>query len=332
MSSSPLESVHPRTAADPVDALRDAEARLFRVHGLAVRERWLSLARPKIRARVLESGEGPPVLHVHGGGTFGAVSVPLAAALPGRRHLLLDRPGFGLSERADVYPDFRARSIELLVSTLDALELDSVDIVANSIGAGMAMWLALAHPSRVRSLAFVGGAAMLPGPELPFVLRLLAMPVIGPLLLALERPSPAQVRAFLRRFGHDPDAVEPALQAVVLAAERVPTHAVAWRELLQATISWKGQRPGLVLTQEELRAIACPVAFAWGAKDPMVDARDGRAAAEQMRDARFEVVGTGHAPWLDDAAGVARAIEPVLAPRGERADSSLRARGARSGG
>jgi pimeloyl-ACP methyl ester carboxylesterase len=99
---------------------------------------------------------------------------------------------------------------------------------------------------------------------------------------------------------------------VLLAAERVPAYARAWRELLKATISWKGQRPGLILTTDELRRIACPVAFAWGRHDPMVSVDDGRAAAAHIPGARFEVVGTGHAPWLDDAAAVARAIESTL--------------------
>ncbi len=302
--------------ADPIVAFRDAEAELCGRHGVSARDVWLTLERPACRVRVLEIGEGPPALHVPGGDTPGALFAPLAAALPGRRHLLLDRPGFGLSEPAPAFPDFRGRSVELLVSVLDALEIDRADLVANSIGAAMALWLTLAHPDRVRCLALTGGVAMLPGPPLPFILRLLAMPGIGTLLLSAERPSPAQVRNLLKRFGHDPDATEAAVHALLLAAERLPTHDRAWRELLRATISWRGQRPGLVLTEEELERIDCPVVFAWGSDDPMVSVGDGRAAAARMRDARFEVVATGHAPWIEDARGVARAIEPVLEPTG----------------
>lgn len=300
-------------AADPAAAVRDAEARVMAELGIEARERWLT--RPAMRARVLEVGDGPPTLHVHGGGGFGALHAPLAAALPGRRHLLLDRPGFGLSERVDQHPGFRRRSVDLLVSVLDALELDRVDLVGNSIGAGMGLWLALEHPDRVRSLAFVGGAAMLPGPPLPFLLRLLAMPGLGPLLIRMDRPSPRQVRSVLSRFGQDPDAVSPAMRDLILAVERHPTYAVAWAEILAASISWRGQRPGLILTPEELSSVPHPVAFAWGARDPMVALEDGRAAAAAMRDARLEVTGIGHLPWLDDAAAVASAIEPVLAPR-----------------
>lgn len=299
--------------SDPITELRDAEARLFRKHHLDVRERWLDLPSPRVRVRVLETGDGPPTLHLPGGPCPGAVHASLAAAMPGRRHLLLDRPGFGLSDPLDLVPDVRGRSVELLVALLDALDIASVDIVGNSMGAGMGLWLTVAHPARVRSLALVGGAAMLPGPPVPFVLRLLAMPIIGRALLAFERPSRKQVRTLFRRFGHDPDRADPELLDVMLATERVPAYARAWRDCLLATIDWRGQRPGLLLSAEELRGITCPVSFAWGADDPMVSAADGRAAAAHVPNARFEIVGTGHAPWLEEAAAVARAIEPALA-------------------
>lgn len=294
------------------DRLRCAEHRLFDALGVEARELWLTLERPRMRVRVLEIGEGPPVVHVHGGGSLGSVHAPLAAALPGRRHLLIDRPGFGLSDHVPVHPEFRRRSIEFLIAALDALGLESVDVVANSIGSAMSLWLALEQPSRVRSLGFAGAVAMLPGEGVPLVLQLLATPVLGPFIMSLERPTPRQVRAFLTRFGHDPDTVDPLIHEVILAAERVPNYAVAWRELLRATISVRGQRPGLQLTDDELRRIRCPVAFAWGSRDPMVGEQTGRSAAAALPNATFTVAGIGHGPWLDDPDAVARALEPVL--------------------
>src|SRR5690606_19604496 len=113
-----------RLTTDPSSSYRDAERSLFVDLGLAGRERTVRLADGGARVRVVEIGEGPVALHVHGGGAFGALHAPLVAALPGRRHILLDRPGFGLSERAQVAPDFRGRSVRMLTSILDALELD----------------------------------------------------------------------------------------------------------------------------------------------------------------------------------------------------------------
>lgn len=316
MTTTAMDMVRSERVTDPVEAFRGAEARLFRELGIEAREIWLDLERPRMRARVLEIGEGPPVLQIHGGGGWGSLHAPLAAALPGRRHLLLDRPGFGLSDLVDLRQDVRPRSVELVLSTLDALGLDEVDIIGNSFGSAMAMWFALEHPERVRSLGFAGGAAMLPGPDVPFVLQLLAAPVVGPLFLRLERPSPKQVRNLLQRFGQNPDTVLPAMHALVLAAERVPAYGRAWAEILQATISVTGQRPGLILTVEELARITCPVAMAWGSNDPMVDLDTARAAEAVLPNATLTVTGIGHLPWLDDADAVGRALEPVLTPTG----------------
>src|SRR3712207_9527627 len=74
-----------------------AERRLFEVYGLEVQSRFLELRDPPIRTRVMESGEGAPVVLVHGGGGVGATWAPLMARLSGVRLLVVDRPGFGLS-------------------------------------------------------------------------------------------------------------------------------------------------------------------------------------------------------------------------------------------
>src|SRR5262245_25057180 len=74
----------------------DAESKLWQHYGLAARERFVDIDRPHARLRVLESGSGSPVLLIHG--TVGPGSWPsLVARIPGRRSLVLDRPGWGLS-------------------------------------------------------------------------------------------------------------------------------------------------------------------------------------------------------------------------------------------
>lgn len=200
----------------------------------------------------------------------------------------------------------------LLTNVLEGLGLAEVDIVAHSIGATIATWFAVARPERVRSLAFVGFPANLGEGSAPFVFRLLGVPVIGPLMLAMEPPSEGQARTLLRRFGHS--GLAPLVYELLAAAERVPAYAPAWRELLAATVGLRGIAPGVTVPWEALRALRCPVAFAWGSGEPMGEERHGRALAALLGDAPFTIAGIGHLPWLEDAGAVARAIEPVLAP------------------
>ena len=60
-----------------ISEFESAERRLFEVYGLEVESRFLELRDPPMRARVLETGEGAPVVLVHGGGGVGATWAPL---------------------------------------------------------------------------------------------------------------------------------------------------------------------------------------------------------------------------------------------------------------
>lgn len=61
-------------------------------------EHRVDLARLGINVRVMEVGEGPPAVFIHGATVAGPSWADLAARLPGVRCLLVDRPGCGRSE------------------------------------------------------------------------------------------------------------------------------------------------------------------------------------------------------------------------------------------
>ena len=81
--------------------LRHAEAALFAHHDVEVSERFVELADPPLRVRVLEAGTGDPLLLVHGSGMAASTWAPLLAELRDRRVIAPDLPGFGLSDRYD---------------------------------------------------------------------------------------------------------------------------------------------------------------------------------------------------------------------------------------
>lgn len=303
------------TTTDPATAYRAAERALLSDLGVVGKERFIELKDPAMRLRVVEWGEGPPLLHIHGGGAFGALHAPLAAALPGRRHILLDRPGFGLSERAPLLPHIRTHSVAMLHGLLDALGLEQVDVSGNSLGGAMALWLALDErgAKRVKSIGFVGGIAMVGEIPSPFFFRLMATPVVGDLFLALEPPSMKQVRSFYARFGHPPDTLHLAMLDMLLQSELFGHFNLAWKDVIRATNSFRGFLPGVEIMNGELANVRCQVAFAWDRGDPMVPEAVGRNVAGILG-APFTLVGDGHCPWLNDAGGVATAIEPVLTP------------------
>src|SRR5215218_9527607 len=130
--------------------------------------------------QVLELGTGAPLLYVHGGLSTASDVVPILRALATNSRLLaVDRPGHGLADPFDYRCiDLLDHGRTFLRDVVDALELPTVDIVANSLGALLSVAFALDAPSRVSRLALVGapfGVTRRPPP----VMLPLGLPFIG---------------------------------------------------------------------------------------------------------------------------------------------------------
>ncbi|MFN2540084.1 MAG: alpha/beta fold hydrolase [Mycobacteriales bacterium] len=119
--------------------------------------------------RYHEAGSGPPLLMLHGSGP--GVSgwrnyrhnLPVFAAH--FRCLVLELPGFGVSDPSDQHPMLGAPAAVLRF--LDGLGLQQVDAIGNSMGGIVCAQVALAQPERLRRLVTIGGLGrnlLSPGP------------------------------------------------------------------------------------------------------------------------------------------------------------------------
>jgi pimeloyl-ACP methyl ester carboxylesterase len=88
------------------------------------------------------------------------------------------------------------------------------------MGALWMLWLALDRPDRVASMITMGCPALIAGTSAPLPMRLLSVPWLGPLMMALQRPSPRQVQRTLAAAGIDLAAF-PELRDLALALERL---------------------------------------------------------------------------------------------------------------
>lgn len=302
--------------SDAVRSFERAEQRVFARYRVAVTTRFLELREPPLRVRVLECGDGPPLLLVPGDGAIAAAWAPLLAELPGRRAIVLDRPGFGLGAGFDYRgADLRRHGVAVLRSLLDALGLDAAPIVGSSGGGQWSLWLALEEPARVRALAPMGiPAVCLPGFRPNANMRLVSMPGLGRLMFALPSPSPKATgkmlaRADARLLDH------PELVETYHAAMRLPGYGQAAAAIFRRSLQLGGAaRRTLVLTDEELARIAQPVLFVWGDREALGGPEIARRATELMPNARVEVVEDAwHHPWLADPPRVARLLLEFLA-------------------
>jgi pimeloyl-ACP methyl ester carboxylesterase len=120
--------------------------------------------------RYYDTGDGPTLLFLHGSGpgvtgwrNFRGVLPAFAAHF---RCLILEFPGFGVSDDFGGHPMIGAQGAT--ASFIDALELDRVDIIGNSMGGGVGINYAIQHPDRVRRLVTIGGIGtnvFSPGPS-----------------------------------------------------------------------------------------------------------------------------------------------------------------------
>lgn len=288
----------------------EAEARVFGQYGLTVTARLLSLARPRVQLRLLEAGQGEPVVFLHGFSHCAAHWAPLVSRLAGVRSLMLDLPGHGVAEAVDYRGlDLRAWFKETLIGCLDAVGLEEVRVVGHSQGAMLALWLALDAPPRVRSVVAIGTPAVAFGARLDG-LRMLARRGLGRLLLSLPMPAPAYRGILAGTMGAGALRAHPDLVRPTYLATHRPGYGLTvstyLREMFRGA---RAQPPRYVLSDGDLRRVAQPVLVLWGQDDTAFQAiAEAQARAALIPHGAFEVAPGGHEPWLDDADSCSRLI------------------------
>lgn len=109
------------------------------------------------RIAYLDAGDGPPVVLLHGfGGSMWQWEYQQAALSANLRVITPDLLGSGLSDKPDLdyTPD---ELLDFLVEFLNALQIRRAALIGNSMGAGLAVGMALDHPDRVTSLVLISG-------------------------------------------------------------------------------------------------------------------------------------------------------------------------------
>jgi pimeloyl-ACP methyl ester carboxylesterase len=267
------------------------------------------------RAHVLEKGEGPPVVLLHGTGNAAGFLLPLLDELHGVRAIAPDLPGVGLSDPIELPADrYRETAVAWLDRLLDTLELDATTLVGHSGGGVWALWYALAHPDRVRRLVLIGPPA-LPKTSCPLPMRLVATPGVGALLPRLAPPTPKSVLRLASVMGEQATlARRPDLIDLLVALGRDPvTDRAAKAEIRLlvspfALLSRSGFRGRSRVRPDELRQVAMPTLIVWGERDPLGGVAVARAITDLIPHARLEVLPTGHGPWLGEPAKTAATI------------------------
>jgi pimeloyl-ACP methyl ester carboxylesterase len=124
--------------------------------------RAMTVAGRRVHLADRGSGEGPPLLLIHGlGGRWQNWLENIPRLAQHRRVVAIDLPGFGRSQMP-TQPISIAGYASALDRVCDLLELDAAVVVGNSLGGLVATELALRFPDRTSALVLVAAACLAP--------------------------------------------------------------------------------------------------------------------------------------------------------------------------
>ncbi|MGY5053447.1 alpha/beta fold hydrolase [Streptomyces sp. 900105755] len=246
---------------------------------------------------VAETGEGPVLVMLHGGGP-GASGVSnyhqnLAALARHFRVVLPDQPGFGGSYRpteADLAErSITAITVDALFQALDALGIDGFHLLGNSLGGAAALAMAQQRPERVRRLVLMAPG----GGWLPF----------GPTPTEGQKemfryyhgggPSEKKMAAFIRTMVYDHRQFGADVVKARYEASLDESH-IDFYHRYNAAFARRG---GMDPLWRDLHRIAAPTLLLWGRDDRTITLDGAQLMLRQIQDVQLHVFGRcGH--WV----------------------------------
>lgn len=263
------------------------------------------------RIAYLDEGQGSPLILIHGyGGSMWQWEYQqvLAAHF---RVITLDVIGSGLSDKPDL--DYRPDTlIESVRAFMDTLDLSTAALVGNSMGAGIAIGMALNHPQRVDRLVLIDGL-----PD--HVRERLASPL-------MRRAVDSHLPGWLIRVGN---WLVPSTGTERILKEIVHNHALLTPAVLDRS-NRNRQRPNLIAPLLSIRdslpqweqhlatrfhEIRQPTLILWGEQDRLFPPQVGRDLQAAIPHSRLTLVTeAGHIPQWEQPLAVNRHLLEFLQP------------------
>ena len=293
----------PRTVEEEAGRTEGDDLRRRLLAGAPVTERRLELA--GMSTAVLEGGEGPPVVLLHGQGGWAGVWLPVMADLA-RDHRVVapDLPGLGASRVNGAPPD-TGRVLAWLGELLDRTCPAPPVLVGVSLGGSIAARFAAAHGDRLSGLVLVSMGGLVGKVRIP-----------PAMLLALVRhslrPTERTAMGMLRQVSVDVERVQRRMgdrwapfRAYSLELARTPSVRQANRNLLREL----GLRQ---LPPEEVARIDVPTSLIWGRQDRVMPLASAKEASVRYGWPLDVIDDAGHFLGVDQPEAFTQALRRAL--------------------
>lgn len=255
---------------------------------------WIEAAGAKIA--VMRRGKGFPIVCTHAIGHGARDFEPLANLIGNDFEVIaLDWPGQGLSP-GDGHSPSAARYSEILVAALDALKLDRVILIGNSIGGAASIIAAAKKPERVAALVICdsGGLVKISAFAKFFVGRMAAFFRAG------ENGKKWFARAYrfyYRRMVLPRKAATAQRERIIAAGyEMAPLLRQAWESFGAPDADIRRLVP----------TIKCPVWIAWAKSDRVIPWAMCRAAVRKFPNRKIQLFRGGHSAFLENPESFAK--------------------------
>ncbi len=263
-----------------------------------------------IRVRYRDSGgAGPVVLLLHGiGGSLELWSAQFVAANQGLRLIALDLPGHGLSDFGQ-QPWVPKTFAAFVWKFADALGLNQLHLVGNSLGGAICLQMQAQQPVRVQTVLLAAAANL--GRDCPVPFRLMTLPALGGLM---SRAGPMavvqQVRAI---FGPSFVATEDLCKTIERNVMRSGTQA-AFLATLRLMTDLGGQRMSMVAdAHAALASASMPMLMLHGRQDSVIPFAHSEHAHKLTPSSQFQLVDDcGHTPQLEQPAVFNAALRALV--------------------
>jgi pimeloyl-ACP methyl ester carboxylesterase len=255
-----------------------------------------------LRVAYRRTGEGPPILLLHGAVCDSRVwRLALAAFASQFTVVAWDAPGCGRS--SDPPPSFRMGEFaDCLAAFIDVLELDRPHVLGHSWGSALALELYRRRPSDVRSLTLVGGYAGWAGSLPPDEVR-------RRLGFALD------VAAAIESDGWDPSTM-PGLFSDVMPRDQARELAAIMSEIRPAGTRTMAHALAEADLRDVLGKITAPTLLVYGEADERSPLGVARALHRAIPGSTLTVLpGLGHECYLEDPLAFEVAVREFLHDR-----------------
>ncbi|KQY50053.1 alpha/beta fold hydrolase [Nocardioides sp. Root140] len=205
-------------------------------------------------------GEGKPLLLLHGSGPGVSAWANWRHAIPAlaesHRVIAMDSVGFGLTERPDSVRYSLRTWTDHVWDLLDALGIDQVSVVGNSLGGRLALQMAEDHPERLDRIVLMGA----PGVGMTMTEGLKA--------LRAYEPSPEAMESLLKNhFAVDKSIITDDLVQIRYEASAAPGAHEAYRKMFFDPEHAGGE---LGITEEQVAKVTMPTLLVHGLEDAVV--------------------------------------------------------------